>query len=223
MFSERLLSRLCETHNDTREILSVKPLQFLNAPVMLITTVATLACAPSMSRRTTPVDTLSLPRNENRAAALEGTEYYVELKPEVDQVRYAPIVAARVGGRLGYVSQNVHSFTILSVSDSAVDAIRRMPEVFRVTRAPRNYVDARIATTQANSPSAKSVLGRSLGGLIIGALAGGAIGYAAANGDSKGCQHDCTAGPALGAAFGAAFGGAMGFVVGFLTAVHGSP
>lgn len=62
-------------------------------------------------------------------------EYYVEVKPEFDHVVYAGILAARVGGKVGYIYQNFHAFTIHSIPETAVEKLRRMPEVLSVTKS----------------------------------------------------------------------------------------
>jgi hypothetical protein len=65
----------------------------------------------------------------------DSAEYFVEVKPEFDHVAYAGIIASRVGGKVGYVYKNFHSFTIHSISESAVEKIRRMPEVLSVVKS----------------------------------------------------------------------------------------
>lgn len=62
-------------------------------------------------------------------------EYYVEVKPEFDHVAYAGIIAARVGGKVGYIYRNFHAFTIHTIPESAIDKLRRMPEVVSVVKS----------------------------------------------------------------------------------------
>jgi hypothetical protein len=62
-------------------------------------------------------------------------EYMVEVKPEFDHVSYAAILAARVDGKVGYIYHNFHEFTIHSIPESAVEKLRRMPEVLKVTKS----------------------------------------------------------------------------------------
>jgi hypothetical protein len=67
--------------------------------------------------------------------------YDVEVKPEFDHVTYAGIIASRVGGKVGYIYQNFHAFTIHSISESAVEKIRRMPEVLSVRKSTIGTLD----------------------------------------------------------------------------------
>lgn len=68
-------------------------------------------------------------------------EYYVEIKPEFDHVAYAEIIAARVGGKVGYIYQNFHAFTVHSFPESAVDRLRLMPEVLAVKKSALGTLD----------------------------------------------------------------------------------
>src|SRR5215210_598069 len=70
-----------------------------------------------------------------------AVDYYVEVKPEFDHVRYAHILAGRVGGKVGYIFQNFHGFTIHTLPESAVDKLRRMPEVLRVIKSSIGTLD----------------------------------------------------------------------------------
>jgi hypothetical protein len=68
-------------------------------------------------------------------------EYYVEVKPEFDHLTYAGIIAARVGGKVGYIYHNFHAFTIHTIPESAVEKIRRMPEVLAVVKSQLGTLD----------------------------------------------------------------------------------
>jgi hypothetical protein len=68
-------------------------------------------------------------------------DYYVEVKPEFDHTVYAGILAARVGGKVGYIYYNFHAFTIHSISESGVEKLRQMPEVLTVRKSGLGSLD----------------------------------------------------------------------------------
>ncbi len=70
-----------------------------------------------------------------------SAEYFVEVKPEFDHVTYAGIIASRIGGKVGYIYHNFHSFTIHSISESAVEKLRRMSEVLSVRKSTTATLD----------------------------------------------------------------------------------
>jgi hypothetical protein len=63
-----------------------------------------------------------------------GAEYSVTLKPSFDLSVYAPLIAARVKGRIGSVLRDFHLFTIYGISDEAVAQLVKMPEVQSVKK-----------------------------------------------------------------------------------------
>jgi hypothetical protein len=69
------------------------------------------------------------PRVVNYRPTVDAPDYYVEVKPEFDQAKYAFIIASRVGGKVGYIYCNFHAFSIHTIPDSMVAKIRLMPEV----------------------------------------------------------------------------------------------
>ena len=71
----------------------------------------------------------------NHRPTQDAPEYYVELKPEFDQRKYAFVIASRVGGKVGYVYWNFHAFSIHTIPDSMVAKIRQMPEVLSVVKS----------------------------------------------------------------------------------------
>lgn len=68
-------------------------------------------------------------------------EYYVELKPGLDQVQLSRIIAARVSGKVGYIYRNFHAFTIYSFPDTMVARIRQMREVLSIRMAQSGKLD----------------------------------------------------------------------------------
>ena len=81
------------------------------------------------------------PRIVTRRPSVDAPEYYVELKPEFDQVKYSLIIASRVGGKVGYIYQNFHGFTVHTIPDSMVAKIRAMPEVVSVVKSTLFHLD----------------------------------------------------------------------------------
>jgi hypothetical protein len=81
------------------------------------------------------------PRVISRPSSPEAPEYYVELKPEFDQVKYSAIIASRAGGKVGYIYHNFHGFSIHTLPDSIVAKIRLMPEVSAVVKSTVFHLD----------------------------------------------------------------------------------
>lgn len=73
--------------------------------------------------------------------AQDAPEYYVELKPEFDQRKYAFVIASRVGGKVGYIYSNFRAFSIHTIPDSMVAKIRQMPEVLSVVKSTMFRLD----------------------------------------------------------------------------------
>ncbi|MDQ6872150.1 MAG: protease inhibitor I9 family protein [Gemmatimonadota bacterium] len=73
--------------------------------------------------------------------APDAAEYYVEVRPEFDHVAYARVIAKRVGGKVGYIYHNFHAFTIHAIPESAVEKIRKMPEVLKVVKSQMGTLD----------------------------------------------------------------------------------
>jgi hypothetical protein len=90
---------------------------------------------------TTPVAPQWGPRIINRRPTVETPEWYVELKPEFDQNKYAFIIASRVGGKVGYIYQNFHAFSIHTMPDSMAAKIGKMPEVSAVIKSTVLHLD----------------------------------------------------------------------------------
>src|SRR4051812_12458294 len=84
--------------------------------------VLALGCAHSAPATPEIADTamapLHGPRIISRPPSVDVPEYYVELKPEFDQVKYSFIIAKRVGGKVGCINDNFHGFTVHSIPDS---------------------------------------------------------------------------------------------------------
>src|SRR5438309_1983910 len=104
-----------------------------------------LSCAHSAPATPEIPDTamapLHGPRIISRRPSVDTPEYYVELKPEFDQVKYSFIIAKRVGGKVGYIYDNFHGFTVHSIPDSMADKMRAMPEVSKVVKSQVMTID----------------------------------------------------------------------------------
>jgi hypothetical protein len=104
------------------------------------------ACSHRLKEQARIADTAAAPltmgpRIVSRPPSVDAPEYYVELKPEFDQVKYSAIIASRVRGKVGYIYQNFHGFTIHTIPDSTAAKIRGMPEVMSVVKSTLFHLD----------------------------------------------------------------------------------
>jgi hypothetical protein len=108
--------------------------------VICCAVVSAVACTHAPPSSLQGADTTALaermgPLVVNHRPSIDTPEYYVELKPEFSQWKYAYIVASRVNGKVGYIYQNFHGFTVHTIPDSMAVKIRQMREVSAVTKS----------------------------------------------------------------------------------------
>ncbi len=72
---------------------------------------------------------------------IDQPEYIVEVKPGLNHVHLAGVIARRVSGKVGYIYKYLNGFTIYSFPDSMVARIRQMPEVLSVEKSQSFRID----------------------------------------------------------------------------------